>query len=89
MSGESKKTGAAAPRQKSTVVKRSIMVGGHQTSISLEDDFWIALHEISTTQGVRVSDLTATIDQGREHANLSSAIRLYLLDYYKSRASGR
>jgi predicted DNA-binding ribbon-helix-helix protein len=84
MIGEPEKTEAAAPRQKSTIVKRSIMIGGHQTSITLEDDFWIALREISEAQGVRVSELVATIDHDREHVNLCSAIRLYVLDYYRS-----
>jgi predicted DNA-binding ribbon-helix-helix protein len=83
MSGEPKKSGAASARQKSTVVKRSIAIDGHLTSITLEDDFWTALQEISAAKGVRVSELVATIDHGREHANLSSAIRLYVLDYYQ------
>ena len=89
MSGEPKKTGSAAPSQKSKVVKRSVMIDGHQTSVSLEDDFWVALHEISAAQGVGISELAATIDHGREHANLSSAIRLYVLDYYQRLDSGR
>ena len=62
MSGEPKKTGSAAPSQKSKVVKRSVMIDGHQTSVSLEDDFWVALHEISAAQGVGISELAATID---------------------------
>jgi predicted DNA-binding ribbon-helix-helix protein len=53
-----------------------------------EDDFWVALHEISAAQGVGISELAATIDHGREHANLSSAIRLYILDYYRRLDSG-
>jgi predicted DNA-binding ribbon-helix-helix protein len=89
MSGELEKTGAAAPSQKSTVVKRSVMIDGHQTSVSLEDVFWTALHEISATQGIGISELAATIDHRREHANLSSAIRLYILDYYRRLDSGR
>ena len=78
--------------QKSRVLRRPIMIGGHKTSISLEDDFWTALQEISAVKGVMVSKLVATIDHGREHANLSSAIRQYVLDYYRShptRAHGK
>jgi predicted DNA-binding ribbon-helix-helix protein len=87
---EPKKTKArAAPGPKSPVIKRSIMINRHKTSISLEDDFWNALQEISAAQGIQPSQLVAIIDQPREHTNLSSAIRLYVLNYYRSRASGR
>ena len=81
--------GMARPRksQKSLVVKRSIIIGSHKTSISLEDDFWGALQEISAAQGVRVSELVTTISHGGEHANLSSAIRLFVLDYYRQQAA--
>ena len=65
------------------------MIDGHQTSVSLEEDFWVALREISAAQGVGISELAATIDHDREHANLSSAIRLYVLDYYQRLDSGR
>jgi predicted DNA-binding ribbon-helix-helix protein len=89
MAGPKKTKGPAAPTQNSPVLKRSIMINRHKTSISLEDDFWNALQEISAAQGVRVSELVAIIDQPREHPNLSSAIRLYVLNYYRSKASGR
>jgi len=65
------------------------MIDDHKSSISLEDNFWTALQEISAAKGVRPSELVTTIAHGREHANLSSAIRLYVLDYYRSLASGR
>jgi len=65
------------------------MIDGHKTSISLEDDFWGALQEISAAQGVRVSELVTTIRHGGEHANLSSAIRLFVLDYYCQQAAVR
>jgi predicted DNA-binding ribbon-helix-helix protein len=85
-----KKTKAPVPAsQKSRVLKRSIIIDGHKTSISLEDDFWNALQEIAAAQGVRPAELITTIDHGRAHANLSSAIRQHVLDYYRSRASGR
>jgi predicted DNA-binding ribbon-helix-helix protein len=56
---------------------------GDKRSISLEEPFWTALEEIATNQSVRISKLVTTIDRNREHANLSSAIRLYVLDYYQ------
>ena len=73
---------------KSPVVKRSIVIAGHKTSVSLEDAFWRGLKEIAATRDVTLSDLVATIDGGRHHGNLSSAIRLYVLDHYRLKASG-
>jgi predicted DNA-binding ribbon-helix-helix protein len=71
---------------KSPVVKRSIVIAGHKTSVSLEDAFWKGLKEIAAARNVTLSDLVATIDGGRRQGNLSSAIRLFVLDYYRSRA---
>jgi predicted DNA-binding ribbon-helix-helix protein len=72
---------------KSPVVKRSIVVAGHKTSVSLEEAFWNSMKEISASRDMTLSDLVSEIDQGRKQGNLSSAIRLYVLDYYRSRAS--
>ena len=69
-------------RSKSTVIKRSIVLAGHKTSISLEDEFWKGLREIAE-RGATVSDLVAAIDADRQHANLSSAIRLFVLGFYQ------
>jgi predicted DNA-binding ribbon-helix-helix protein len=79
---KSTKTGPPKAKKKSQVRKISMTLGGHKTSISLEADFWTALQEIAATQSVRTSELVATINRDREHANLSSAIRLYVLNYY-------
>jgi predicted DNA-binding ribbon-helix-helix protein len=68
---------------KSSVVKRSIVVAGHKTSVSLEDAFWRGLKEIAGGRHVTLSDLVATIDGERQHGNLSSAIRLFVLDFYR------
>jgi|SoiMethySBSTD1v2_1073268.scaffolds.fasta_scaffold298175_1 predicted DNA-binding ribbon-helix-helix protein len=68
---------------KSPVVKRSIVVAGHKTSVSLEDAFWRGLKEIAGGRHVTLSDLVATIDSERRHGNLSSAIRLFVLDFYR------
>jgi predicted DNA-binding ribbon-helix-helix protein len=69
---------------KSPVVKRSIVVSGHKTSVSLEDAFWKGLKEIAGGRHVTLSDLVATIDSERRHGNLSSAIRLFVLDFYRA-----
>jgi predicted DNA-binding ribbon-helix-helix protein len=70
---------------KSPVVKRSIVLAGHKTSVSLEDDFWKGLKEIAKAQRKTLSDLVGSIDTDREHGNLSSAIRLFVLDHYQQR----
>jgi predicted DNA-binding ribbon-helix-helix protein len=71
---------------KSPVVKRSIVIAGHKTSVSLEDAFWKGLKEIAVGRGVTLSDMVAAIDQERRHGNLSSAIRLFVLDYYRAKS---
>lgn len=68
---------------KSPVVKRSIVIAGHKTSVSLEDAFWNGLKEIAAKRDLTLSDMVATIDKERRHGNLSSAIRLFVLDYYR------
>jgi predicted DNA-binding ribbon-helix-helix protein len=68
---------------KSPVVKRSIVIAGHKTSVSLEDAFWKGLKEIATSREVTLSDLVASIDTVRRQGNLSSAIRLFVLDHYR------
>jgi predicted DNA-binding ribbon-helix-helix protein len=67
----------------STVVKRSIVIAGHRTSISLEDSFWKALKDIASRRGETLSDLVAAIDDKRSGGNLSSAIRVFVLDHYR------
>jgi predicted DNA-binding ribbon-helix-helix protein len=61
---------------KSLVFKRSVILGGHKTSISLEDAFWNDLREIARGRNMTVSELVSAIDANRQHGNLSSAIRL-------------
>ena len=74
---------------KSPVVKRSIVIAGHKTSVSLEDAFWKGLKEIALNRRMTLSDLVATIDAERQHGNLSSAIRLFVLDHYRDQALTR
>jgi predicted DNA-binding ribbon-helix-helix protein len=73
---------------KSPVVKRSIVIAGHKTSISLEDAFWKALKDIAIARRATLSDLVASIDSERQHGNLSSAIRLFVLDHYQAKSMG-
>ena len=72
---------------KSTVTKHSIIVAGHKTSVSLEEAFWSALKGIALDRHLSLSDLVAEIDAKRPHSNLSSAIRLFVLDHYRVRSN--
>jgi predicted DNA-binding ribbon-helix-helix protein len=73
---------------KSPVIKRSIVIAGHKTSVSLEDAFWKALKDIAVLRQITLSDLVGSIDGDRHHGNLSSAIRLFVLSYYQARSTG-
>jgi predicted DNA-binding ribbon-helix-helix protein len=66
---------------KSRVIKRSLVVGGHKTSVSLEDVFWNALRTIAHNRHIHLSQLVGTIDSERQHCNLSSAIRLFVFEH--------
>lgn len=66
---------------KSRVLKRSIVVGRHKTSVSLEDVFWNELRAIAQSSGLHLSQLVARIDAERQHGNLSSAIRLFVFEH--------
>jgi predicted DNA-binding ribbon-helix-helix protein len=65
-------------------MKRSTLVG-RKTSVTLEDEFWTALKEIATTQNVGISLLISTIDSQRQNNNLSSAIRVHVLNHYSGK----
>lgn len=73
---------------RSQVTKRSLVVGGHKTSVSLEDTFWIELRSIARNLGVHLSQLVGSIDSERQHSNLSSAIRLFVFEYRSHSVSG-
>ena len=78
------------PRGKSQVFKRSVKVGERMTSVHLEAAFWVALKSIASAQRTPVGRLIAGIDserRERQHTNLSSAVRLYVLAYYRSKCS--
>jgi predicted DNA-binding ribbon-helix-helix protein len=71
------------PHPKSTVIKRSVSVAGHLTSVSLEDAFWKSLKEIASEHDMTLRELIAALDSERQHGNLSSAIRVFVLDFYR------
>jgi predicted DNA-binding ribbon-helix-helix protein len=72
---------------KSLVVKRSIVMAGHKTSVSLEDEFWNALKKIAGDRNVVLSELIGGINVQRQDGNLSSALRLFVLEYYRGKAA--
>jgi predicted DNA-binding ribbon-helix-helix protein len=74
------------PRRQS--LKHSVTVAGHRTSITLEAAFWDSLREISETQNKSVNALIAEIDVAQPE-NLSSALRVYILDYYKNQVDAK
>jgi predicted DNA-binding ribbon-helix-helix protein len=67
---------------RSSVIKRSVVIAGHKTSVSLEDAFWSGLKEIASSRQMTLSELVASIDAERLHGNLSSRLRTFVLDYY-------
>src|SRR5262245_5760014 len=69
---------------KSSIIKRSVVIDGHKTSVSLEDAFWRGLKEIARAQQATLSNILAEIDKTRQQGNLSSAIRLFVLDRVRS-----
>lgn len=75
------------PCPTSMVRKRSVVVQEHKTSISLEDEFWDGLKEIASVRETGLSELVNAIDGERRQNNLSSAIRLFVLDHYRAAAA--
>jgi predicted DNA-binding ribbon-helix-helix protein len=73
----------------SLVVKRSIILRGHKTSISVEEPFWKTLKDIAASRRVTRSQLITDIDAQRKAGNLSSAVRLFVLNQYYQPTAGR
>jgi predicted DNA-binding ribbon-helix-helix protein len=69
---------------RSRVAKRSVVIEDHKTSISLEEEFWEGLKVIAKLRVTNLSALVSAINSQREHANLSSAIRIYVLNFYRN-----
>jgi predicted DNA-binding ribbon-helix-helix protein len=72
---------------KSGIVKRSVVVANHKTSISLEDGFWEGLKEIARARNLTLSSVISGVDTDRRGGNLSSTLRVFILDHYKAEAS--
>jgi predicted DNA-binding ribbon-helix-helix protein len=70
---------------KSAVTKRSVVIGGHKTSVSLEEPFWSEVRAIAEGEQITVSNLLRRIDRERSNANLSSAIRVYVLEHVREK----
>lgn len=68
---------------KSTVIKRSVILHGHKTSVSLENEFWQGLNDIANRQRISVSNLVQKIDRERSNSNLSSAIRVFVFNHIR------
>ena len=68
---------------KSGVIKRSVAIAGHRTSVSLEAPFWEALKDVAQARGMSVQSLIGELDAGRGSHNLSSAIRIFVLEQVK------
>jgi predicted DNA-binding ribbon-helix-helix protein len=69
---------------KSLITKRSVVIAGHKTSISVEDDFWSSFRDIAQQRHETVCQLVSSINAQRTHPNLSSAIRLFVLGFYRN-----
>ena len=72
---------------KSPVAKRSIVLRGRKTSVSLEDAFWQDLKIIAAWRGLSISDLVSRVDTDRQHTNLSSALRVFVLEHHLQRCA--
>lgn len=68
------------------LLKRSLTIAGHRTSVALEPEFWTALEAIAAARGMALAALVAEIDQSRSEAGLASALRLAALAWYRGRA---
>jgi predicted DNA-binding ribbon-helix-helix protein len=68
---------------KSRIIKRTVVIGGRKTSITLEDAFWSGLKEIAQAKGATVAQTVTEIDTTRQQKNLSSAIRLFVLGHIR------
>jgi predicted DNA-binding ribbon-helix-helix protein len=79
---------AKQPKGPSLVGKRTVNVAGRKTSVSVEETFWNEFKKIAATKGVRASRLVSMIDNERQDTNLSSAIRLFVLEYYRGKSDG-
>lgn len=71
---------------KSAVIKRSVVIDHHKTSVSLEDEFWQGVKDIAAERNIPVADLVGEIDKDCGNGNLSSAIRLAVFKHFDRRS---
>ena len=69
--------------KKSAVIKRSILINGHKTSVSLENEFWSGLHDVARSMNVPAAKLVEQLDRDSDNVNLSSAIRVFVFNQLK------
>ena len=74
----------SAQMMPSPVLKRSVVLSGHKTSVSLEEPFWQALREIARERGITMSALINSIASKRVEGNLSSAVRVFVLEHFRA-----
>lgn len=79
---------ATGGKERAGVIKRSISIAGHATSISLEEPFWQALKRLSDHNGISLAALVAQVDSQRGRGNLSSALRVAVLDHLVQQVGG-
>ena len=73
----------------SRVIKRSVIIDGRKTSVSLEDEFWKSLRAIADKRGETLTRLVTGINASRQNANLSSCLRIFVLEFYKEQSARR
>ena len=73
----------------SPIPRHTIVLARRKTSVSLEDAFWQGLKDIAKSRHMSLYDLVNRVELDREHSNLSSALRLFVLDYYQTRQRER
>jgi len=79
--------GKQSRHETSAVIKRSIVLDRHKTSVSLENEFWDALRKIASEENMTLSNLIGHIDHSRTSVNLSSAIRVFVLDHFRAKGT--
>jgi predicted DNA-binding ribbon-helix-helix protein len=78
-----------SPKAKSRIPNRSLVVAGRKTGVSVEDEFWEALKDIAKERGSTLQDLVTSISAERRNPNLSSAIRLFVLNHCQEQLAAR
>jgi len=77
----------SARQMPSVVIKRSVAISGRKTSVSLEDAFWRGLKEIAHSRHMTLSGIVSDLDSHGDRGNLSSTIRLFVLEYARAAAN--